>query len=100
MSTAGPIHVTPEQVAAISAGNGFAHAEDPATHRVYLLVEQQQAPTLPDEYFRQELVDGVAEADRRECRPWNVDDLKADLMRRLCRVCSFGDSRCRSPATI
>lgn len=72
MSTAGPIHVTPEQIAAISAGNGFAHAEDPATHRVYLLVEQGKAPTLSDEYFRQKLADGVAEADRGECRAWNV----------------------------
>ena len=82
MSTAGHVHVTPEQVAAIAAGNGFAHAEDPSTHRVYLLVEQGQAPTLSDEYFRQKIAEGLAEADRGECQPWDVDALKADLRRR------------------
>lgn len=79
MDTVGPIHVTPEQVAAITAGNGFAHAEDPATHRVYLLVEQGQAPTLSDEYFRQQIAAGLAEADGGECQPWDVEAIKADL---------------------
>jgi len=82
MSTLGHTHVTPEQVAAVAAGNGFAHAEDPNTHRIYLLVEQGQAPTLADDYFRQKISEGLAEADRGECQPWDVEAMKADLCRR------------------
>ena len=76
------VSITPEQLAAVSAGNGFAHVEDPATHRVYLLVEQGKAPTLSDDYFREKIAVGIAERDRRECQPWDVEQLKADLRRR------------------
>jgi hypothetical protein len=82
MSVPVPTHVTPEQVAAIEAGNGLAHAEDPATHRLYLIVEQGQAPTLSNDYFRQKLSEGVAEAERGECQPWDVEGMKAELRRR------------------
>jgi hypothetical protein len=82
MSTLGHTHVTPEQVAAVAAGNGFAHAEDPITHRVYLLVEQGQAPNLADDYFRQQLAEGLAESERGESEPWDVAAMKSDLRRR------------------
>ena len=82
MSTPRHTHVTPEQVAAVEAGNGFAHAEDPTTHRLYLLVEQGQAPTLSDDYFRQKIAEGLAEAERGECQPWDVEVMKAELRRR------------------
>jgi hypothetical protein len=82
MSTADHVPITPEQLAAVAAGHGFAHVEDPATHRVYLLVEQGKAPTLSDDYFRQKIAVGIAERDRGECQPWNVEQLKADLRRR------------------
>jgi hypothetical protein len=74
--------VTPAQVAAVAAGNGFAHVEDPTTQRVYLLVDQGQAPTLSEDYFRQKVAEGLAEADRGECRPWDIEAMKADLIRR------------------
>jgi len=74
--------LTPEQVSAVEAGNGFAHAEDPVTHRVYLLVEQGRAPTLSDDYFRRKIAEGMAEADRGESQPWDVEAMKADLLRR------------------
>lgn len=74
--------VTPAQVAAVAAGNGFAHVEDPATRRVYLLVDQGQAPTLSEDYFRQKVAEGLAEADRGECHPWDVEAMKAELIRR------------------
>jgi hypothetical protein len=80
MSTAGHVPITPEQLAAIAAGNGFAHV--PATHRVYLLVEQGKAPTLSDEYFREKIAVGIAERDHGECQPWDALQLKADLRRR------------------
>ena len=82
MSTAGHVPITPDQLAAIAAGNGFAHVEDPATHRVYLLVEQGKAPSLSDDYFREKIAAGIAERDRGECQPWDVEQLKADLRRR------------------
>lgn len=81
MST-GHVHITPEQIAAVTAGNGIAHIEDPTTRRIYLLVEQGQAPTLSDDYFREKIAVGIAEADRGECQLWDVDQLKADLRRR------------------
>jgi len=74
-----PTFLTPEQVFAVEAGNGFAHAEDPLTRRVYLLVDQGRAPTLSDDYFRQKLAEGLAEADRGESQPWDIEALKADL---------------------
>lgn len=74
--------LTPEQVAAIEAGNGFAHAQDPVSRRVYLLVDQGRAPTLPDEYFRQTISEGLAEADRGESEPWDVERMKIELLRR------------------
>jgi hypothetical protein len=79
MSTTGQVSITPEQLAAVAAGNGFAHIEDPSTHRIYLLVEQGKAPTLSDDYFREKIAAGIAERDRGECRPWDVEQLKADL---------------------
>ncbi len=82
MSTAGHVTITPEQLAAVSAGNGFAHIEDPASHRIFLLVEQGKGPTLSDDYFREKIAAGIAELDRGECQPWDVEQLKADLRRR------------------
>jgi hypothetical protein len=82
MSTAGHVPITPEQLAAVAAGSGFAHVVDPATHRVYLLVEQGKAPTLSDDYFREKIAVGIAERERGECQPWDVEQLKADLLRR------------------
>src|SRR4051812_12443107 len=35
MRTTGHVSITPEQLAAVAAGNGFAHVEDPATQRVF-----------------------------------------------------------------
>ena len=83
MSTMGHVPITPEQLAAVAAGNGFAHVEDPTTRRVYLLVEQGEAPTLSDEYFRAKIAEGIAESDRGECQSWNVEELKSELRRRL-----------------
>ncbi len=79
MDTPRQVPLSPEQIAAIQAGGGVAHVEDPTTHRVYLLVEQGRAPTLSDDYFRAKVAAGLAEADRGESQPWDVEALKADL---------------------
>ena len=75
-------YITPEQIAAIEAGHGFARAEDPGTRRVFLILEQGPAPTLSNEYFQGKIAEGLAESDRGESKPWNVEELKADLRRR------------------
>jgi len=82
MSSFSPTHLTPEQVAAVAAGGGIAHAEDPTTHRTYLLVEQGKAPTLSDDYFRHKVAEGLAEADQGMCEPWDVEIMKAELCHR------------------
>jgi len=114
-----PIHIamTPEQLAAVQAGQGVAHVQDPNTQRVYILIEQglieqgfieqgfieqglieqglieqglagqgltekKQQPTLSENYFREKLAKGVAESERGESKPWNINELKDDLRRR------------------
>ncbi len=76
------IAMTPEQLAAVQEGQGIAHIQDPNTLRVYILIEQGQQPTLSDEYFREKLAEGLAESQRGESKPWNVNKLKEDLRRR------------------
>ena len=82
MSTTNHVSITPDQLAAVTAGSGFAHVEEPVTHRVYLLVDQGAAPTLSDDYFREKIAAGIAERDRGECQPWDAEQLKNDLRRR------------------
>lgn len=75
--------LTPEQIAAVESGGGFVRAEDPATHRRYVLVEHNEEPSLPDEYFRDKVAAAIASLDRGEGRPWNIDEVKAQLAERL-----------------
>lgn len=77
-----PIAMTPEQLAAVQAGQGVAHVQDPNTQRVYILIEQGQQPTLSDDYFREKIAEGLAESERGESKPWNVNERKDDLRRR------------------
>ena len=77
-----PIAITPEQLAAVQARQGVAHVQDPNTQRVYILIEQGQQSTLSDDYFREKLAEGLAESERGESKPWNVNELKDDLRRR------------------
>ncbi len=84
--------ITPEQLAAVQEGGGFALVEDLETHRVYLLIEQGQAPTLDDDYFREKLAEGIAESERGESKPWDVCALKDDLRRRhTAKLCNRND---------
>jgi len=78
MNNPAPIAMTPEQLAAVQAGRGVAHVQDPNTQRIYILIEQGQQP----KYFREKLAEGLAESKRGESKVWNVNDLKNDLRRR------------------
>jgi len=74
--------LTPQQIAALEAGNGLMVGEDPATHRVYMLIEQV-APSLDDAYVREKLAEAQASIDRGEAAEWNVDEIKAAVRKRL-----------------
>jgi hypothetical protein len=69
--------LTPDQVAAIHAGGGFARMEDPQTHRVYYLIEQQpEPPALDDEYVRQKIQEAYAEGG---LEPLDMAAIKAEF---------------------
>jgi hypothetical protein len=55
--------LTPEQLAAIAAGGGFARCEDPNTHVHYQLLKFEP-PTLEDEYIRQKLEEAALDIER------------------------------------
>jgi hypothetical protein len=50
--------------------------------RASVTPSQTQPTMVTDDYFRQKVAEGLAEADRGECRPWDVEAMKADLIRR------------------
>jgi hypothetical protein len=69
--------LTPEQLAAITAGGGFAHFEDPTNHIHYHLV-QYEPPTLDDDYIREKLAEAQASIDRGDVADWDVEELKRE----------------------
>ena len=82
MDSPQPISMTPEQLAAVQAGHGIVHLQDPATQRTYVLIEEGEQPTLSEEYVRAKVEEGLAESARGESQPWDVEELKDDLIRR------------------
>lgn len=76
--------LTPEQLAAIHAGGGFARCEDPATHVRYQLI-QLQPITIDDDYVRAKLAEAQADCDRGDVADWDVDAVKKELNDRLAR---------------
>jgi hypothetical protein len=72
--------LTPEQLAAITAGGGFARCEDPNTHVHYELVQVDPMP-LTDEYIRQKLDEAYADVD--SVAPLDMSAIKAELNRRI-----------------
>lgn len=83
MTGSTPLQLTPEQIAAVTAAGGVVRAEDPTTHTRYLLVEERQETTLPDEYIREKVAEGLASLDRGEGIPWDLNEQKARLAQRL-----------------
>jgi hypothetical protein len=72
--------LTPEQLAAITAGGGFARCEDPTTHMRYQLI-QLEPITLDDDYFRAKIEESYADSNPPE--PLDMTEVKAELRRRL-----------------
>lgn len=73
-----PLALTPEQLAAFNAGEAVIHAEDPATHRRYVLIDEQPRQLTVEE-LRAMLQEGIDELDRGEGVPWDPDQIKAEL---------------------
>ena len=73
--------LTPEQLVALEAGKGIVHAQDPATHRTYLLIEEID-PTIDDEYVREKLGEGLSSIEAGEVSDWDVDQFKDQLRKR------------------
>ena len=71
--------LTPEQLAAVHAGGGFAQVEDPTTHRVYFLIEQAEPPVLDDDYVREKIDEAYADGG---LEPLDMKALKAEFQRR------------------
>jgi hypothetical protein len=82
MDQPSPNPLTAEQIAALEAGGGVMFGEDPATHRLYLLIEQVE-PTVDDDYVREKLDEAQASIDRGEAADWDVEDIKAEVKRRM-----------------
>jgi hypothetical protein len=74
--------LTPEQLAAINAGGGFAKCEDPVTHVQYQLI-QLQSSSVDDDYIRAMLAEAQASIDRGEVAVWDVEEIKREARERL-----------------
>jgi hypothetical protein len=79
MATSVYAPLTPEQLAAVQAGNGFAKVQDPSSHRVYYLIEQMDAPAISDEYVRRKIDEAYADGD---LGPLDMEAIKAEFRRR------------------
>jgi hypothetical protein len=82
METTHQLPLTPEQLAAINAGGGFAHCEDPTSHVHYHLI-QYEPPTLDEEYIRAKLAEAQADIDRGDVAEWDLAEMKRELSVRI-----------------
>ena len=80
MDTPYQVPLTPEQLAAINAGGGFAHCQDPATHVQYELI-QREPMTIDDDYIREKVAEAYSDPDG--FKPLDMAAIKAELQRRL-----------------
>ncbi|HEY3395561.1 MAG TPA: hypothetical protein VGK58_22865 [Lacipirellulaceae bacterium] len=82
MDTTYQAALTPEQIAAITAGGGYARCEDPTTRVQYQLV-QLEPTCLDDNYFKAKIEGAYVDAGEQGFQPLDMDALKAQLNRRL-----------------
>ena len=82
MDTTYPAPLTPEQLAAMNAGGGFAHCEDPITHLRYHIV-QYEPPTIDDDYVRAKLAEAQADIDEGRVAELDTSEIKRQLRERF-----------------
>ena len=75
--------LTPEQIAAVQAGGGFACCEDPATHTVYHLIQQDEPPTLDDDYFRVKIAEADEDIAKHGLQPLDMSAIWRQVQNRL-----------------
>ncbi len=83
METVDQAALTPDQLAALIAGGGYARCEDPKTHIVYHLIQQPEPSTIDDDYVREKLAEAYADIEKNGLKPLDMADIKAELQRRL-----------------
>lgn len=79
MDSTHQVPLTPEQLAAINAGGGYAHCEDPATRIQYQLIRLEPIG-LDDDYVRAKIEE--AYADPAGPAPLDMSAIKAEFQRR------------------
>lgn len=86
MDTTCQTPLTPDQLAAVAAGGGWARIEDPNTHRVYVIAEQAgptETAAVDDEYIREKLAEAQLDSEQGRVAQWNLDEIKSEILRRL-----------------
>ncbi|HUT09632.1 MAG TPA: hypothetical protein VMY42_03985 [Thermoguttaceae bacterium] len=58
---------------------GFTRVEDDQTEKVYFLIEESRAKELYDQWLRQQLQVGFAEADRGQLAEWDLEMFLAKM---------------------
>lgn len=75
--------LTPELLAAVAAGGGWARVKDPNTDRVFLIAEEFE-PKVDDDYLRDKIDEAYDDADRSGgFQPLDMERVKAELQRRM-----------------
>jgi hypothetical protein len=83
MDTPRQASLTPEQLAAVNAGDGFAAIIDPTNRFTYYLIKQADPPQVDDDYIREKLVEADIDILRRNYGKWDVEEVKRFLLERL-----------------
>ncbi len=79
------VSLTPEQLAAITAGGGFAQCEDPVTHVQYQLI-QVDPSAVDDDYIREKIAEAQDDVDNGNIAEWNLNEIKQKLHARLAEI--------------
>jgi len=79
--------ITEEQRKALEARPGEpVRLEDDETNRVYLLVEESQAPHLYEQWLQHQLQQGFQASEAGNVVDWDPEQIKAEGRRRLAEL--------------
>ena len=79
-----PLALTPEMQQALSVSGGLpVELTDPATQKVYLLVEQSEPSSHYGEFVRGQLDEGLADIDAGNLVAWDPERIKREGRERL-----------------
>lgn len=79
-----PLALTPEMQQALSASGGLPlELKDPATQKVYLLVEKENQAATYGEYVKRAIEEGLADFDAGRFEPWDIEKTIAEARESL-----------------